>query len=134
MWPTSWSRRHSLLILVMFEMIGLTATAMAEPMTPSKVRTITIRPQSPEDHGEPPASPASSSEVHTLKVRPQLSGEGRDGSGRQLTGEPNPGNAVPGVDHHKIRTFSVGPGPDATSDSYRHLVPATPVPAQSVFE
>jgi hypothetical protein len=134
MWPTSWSTKHCLLILVMFETLGLTATAMAEPMAPSKVRTITIRPQSAEEDGKPPASPTSSSEVRTMIVRPRLSEESRDGSSPQLTGEQNPGNAVPGVDHHKIRTFQVRPGPDATSDSYRHLVPATPVPVQSVFE
>jgi hypothetical protein len=134
MWPTSWSTKRGLLILVMFETVALATTGMAEPMAPSKVRTMTVHPQPAEDHGEPPASPTISSEVHTLKVRPQLSGEVRDGSGRQLTSEQNPGNAVPGVDLHKIRTFSVGPGPDATGDSYRHLVPTTPVPAQSVFE
>jgi hypothetical protein len=118
----------------MIEPVALNATAMAEPMAPSKVRTTTIRPQSAEDHGEPPASPASSSKTHIVTVRPRLPGEKRDGSGRQLTGEQNPGNVVPDADLHKIRTFSVRPSPDAMSDSYRHLVPATPVPAPSVFE
>jgi hypothetical protein len=129
MWPISCSTVHCLLILVIFETVGLTATAMAEPIAPSKIRTITIRPQSTEDHGEPPASPASSSKVHTLKVRPRLSGESSDASGRQLTGEQNPGNAASDADNHKVRTFSVRPSPDATSDTYRHLVPATRVPA-----
>jgi hypothetical protein len=134
MWPTSCSTKNCLLVLVMFETVALTALAMAEPMPPSKVRTITIRPQSAEDHGEPSTSPTSSSEVHTVKVRPRIPGEGRDASARQFTGEQNPGNAVPDADLHRIRTFSIRPGPDATSDPYRHLVPTIPVPAQSVFE
>ena len=132
--PTSCSKRHCLLILVLFETVALTATAMAEPMAPSKVRTITVHPQSAEDHGEPSALPANSFRIPTVNARPRVSGESRDGSGHLFAGEQNPGNAVPGVDLHKIRTFSVGPGPDATRDSYRHLVPAAPLPAQSVFE
>jgi hypothetical protein len=130
--PTSHSKRHCLLVLVLLETVALTATAMAEPMAPSRVRTITVHPQSAEDHGEPSASPANSFKIPTTKVRPQLSGESRDGSGRQLAGEQTIGNAVPSVDPHKVRTFSVRPDPSATSDSYRHLVPTTPVPAQSI--
>jgi hypothetical protein len=132
--PTSCSKRHCLLILVLFETVALTAIAMAEPMAPSRVRTITVHPQSAEDHGEPAASPANSFKIPSVNVRPRLSGESRDGSGHQFAGEQNPGNAVPGVDPHKVPTFSVGPDPDATSDSYRHLVPTTPVPAQSTSE
>jgi hypothetical protein len=132
--PTSRSTRNCLLSLVMLETVGLTAPAMAEPMAPSRIRTITIRPQSAEDHGEPSASPAGSSQVHIVKARPQLPGENRDTPGRQFTGEQNPGNAVPGADLHKVRTFQVGPGPNAMSDTYRHLVPTTPAPAQSIAE
>ena len=45
--------QHCVLVLVMFEALGLISVAKADPMAATKVRTIAIRPQSTEDHGDP---------------------------------------------------------------------------------
>jgi hypothetical protein len=133
MQPTYWSTKLAFLVLGIFLAVELTATTMAEPLAPFKVRTITIRPQSDDDNGEQSASPVSSFKVSTVRVQPLLSGERRDGSGGKLHDEKNFSDAS-NVDVHKIRTFQVSPGPDAMSDAYRYLIPTTAAPAQSLSE
>jgi hypothetical protein len=134
MWRTSRANRHGVLILTLFEIIGLTAVAMAEPIAPAKVRTLTIHPPSAEDDGGQLASPENSLKFHTSKVRPQLPEASRDGSGRRLTGEQHPANAASDAVPRRVPTITVRPEPGAASDAEQHFVPSIRGPSQSPAE
>ena len=54
MWAISRPNRRSFLALILFGAVVLTAVAMADPMTPSKVKTIRILSQPAEDHSDQP--------------------------------------------------------------------------------
>jgi hypothetical protein len=104
---------------------------MADPMTPSKVKTIRILSQPAEDHSDQPPSPAKSTGVHLLTVRPKLPDEHRDASGRELSTTQGRGNASGNADVHAVPTIAVRPEPGVTSESNYNFVPATPVPSQA---
>jgi hypothetical protein len=101
----------------MLEAFGLAAAAMADPMAPSKVKTIRIPSQPAEDHGDQPPSPAKSTGVERFIVRPNLPDEHRDASGRELSTTQGHGNASPNADTHVVRTMPVRPAPDEHHDA-----------------
>lgn len=108
--------QHSLLVLVMFEAFGLNSVANADPMAANKIRTIAIRPQSAEDHGDPLASPNDASTVHSPAiptVRPRSAEDKRDASGRPLPAATDLGHAAPAADLHAVRTIIIRPDRDA---------------------
>ena len=108
--------QHCVLVLVMFEALGLISVAKADPMAATKIRTIAIRPQSAEDHGDPSASPTNSPKVHSstiLNVRPRSAEENRDASGRPLSFAQDPGHATPGADPHAVHSITIRPDHDA---------------------
>jgi hypothetical protein len=113
MWAISRPNRRSFLALILFGAVVLTAVAMADPMTPSKVKTIRILSQPAEDHSDQPPSPAKSTGVHLLTVRPKLPDEHRDASGRELSTTQGRGNASGNADVHAVPTIAVRPAPDA---------------------
>jgi hypothetical protein len=107
--------QHSLLVLVMFEAFGLISVANADPMAATKIRTIAIRPQSTEDHGDPLAS-STNAMVHSptiLNVRPQSAEQNSDASGRPLSFTQDPGHATPGADPHAVHSITIRPDHDA---------------------
>jgi hypothetical protein len=107
--------RHWLLVLVLFEAFGLRSIATAEPVAPAKVRTITIRPPSADDHSEPLASPDDASKVHSpaiRTVRPRSAEDNGDASG-QLPAAADPGHAASAADLHAVRTITIKPDRDA---------------------
>jgi hypothetical protein len=87
MWPRSRPNRRRLLALIVFETVVLTATASAEP----------------------PASPADSTKVRTIKIRPQSPEERRDASRHsQLPLTQDPGATIePNPDPRIVRTIRV---------------------------
>ena len=97
-----------LLVLVMFEAFGLTSAAKADPMAATKIRTIAIRPQSAEDHGDPLASPTGTPKVHSSTIL-----NDRDASGRQLSDTQDLGYATPGADPHAVHSITIRPDHDA---------------------
>jgi hypothetical protein len=114
MWLRSHLNQHGLLVLVMFEAFGLNSVANADPMATTKIRTITIRPQSAEDHGDPLASPTNAPNVRSstiLNDRPRSPGENRDASGRLLSAPQD--QAAPGADPHAVRSITIRPDHDA---------------------
>jgi hypothetical protein len=116
MWLRSHLNQHGLLVLVMFEAFGLNSVANADPMATTKIRTITIRPQSAEDHGDPLASPTNAPNVRSsiiLNVRPRSPEENRDASGRLLSTTQDLGQATPGADPHAVRSITIRPDHDA---------------------
>jgi hypothetical protein len=129
--PMSRPNRQCLLALFIFEMVGLTAVAMADPVVPSKIRTIRVGPGSAEDHGHPSALSTKGLKFHTLTVRPRFPGENRDPSGRELSAAPPPGNAASDADFHAVPTMPIRPNPAPTGDPDRHRVHTIRVPAQS---
>jgi hypothetical protein len=87
MWPRSRPNRRRLLALIVFETVVLTATASAEP----------------------PASLADSTKVRTIKIRPQSPEERRDASRHsQLPLTQDPGATIePNRDPRIVRTIRV---------------------------
>ena len=112
---SSHPNQHGLLFLVMFEVFGLNSVANADPIAATKIRTITIRPQSAEDHGDPLASPTNAPNVRssTLNVRPRSPEENRDASGRLPSTTQDLGQATPGADAHAVRSITIRPDHDA---------------------
>ena len=100
--------QHCVLVLVMFEALGLISVAKADPMAATKIRTIAIRPQSAEDHGDPLASPTRIPKVHSSTIL-----NDRDASGRQLSATQDLGYATPGADPHAVRSITIRPDHDA---------------------
>jgi hypothetical protein len=100
--------RHGLLVLVMFEAFGLTSVAKADPTAATKIRTIAIRPQSAEDHGDPLASP-----TNAPKVRPSTTLNDRDASGRPLSATQDLGHVPSGADFHAVHSITIRPDHDA---------------------
>jgi hypothetical protein len=94
----------------MFEALGLISVAKADPMAATKIRTIAIRPQSAEDHGDPLASPTR---TPTPKVHSSTILNDRDASGRQLSATQDLGYATPGADPHAVRSITIRPDHDA---------------------
>lgn len=107
--------RHCFLALIMLGTVASTTVAMADPVVSTKVRTITIRPQSAEDHRDPLVSTTHGPKVHSLTilpVRPRSPGENRDASGRQLTAQQALGHAASGADFHAVHTIKIRQDPD----------------------
>jgi hypothetical protein len=105
-----------LLVLVMFEAFGLTSAAKADPMAATKIRTIAIRPQSAEDHGDPLASPSNAPNLHSstiLNVRPRSPEDAHDASGRPLSDTQDLGDAASGADSHAVHSITIRPDHDA---------------------
>jgi hypothetical protein len=108
--------QHCVLVLVMFEALGLISVAKADPLAATKIRTIAIRPQSAEDHGDPLASATNAPTVHsstTLNVRPRSAEENRDASGRPLSVTQDLGHAMSGADPHAVHSITIRPDHDA---------------------
>jgi hypothetical protein len=131
--PAPCTNRLPVLALVMFGLAGSKATATADPMEPSKVATVKIRPPSAGDHRDQLASPANSSpRLQTLRVRSPFPGEQRDPSGREYSAEPDPGNAESSADLKTIRTVPVRePSATAAAASDHHTIHTIRVPSQS---
>ena len=117
MWATSRVNPHSLYAIVLFGTVGLTAGAIADPVTPSKVQTLRISPQRADDHNGQPTPPAKSNGLHVLTVRPRLPDEHRDASGRELSATQGHGNVSPDADTHAVRTMSVRSEPGEHHDT-----------------
>ena len=117
MWTTSHPNPRLLCAIIMFGTVGLTAGAIADPVTPSKVQTLRIAPQRADDHSGQPASPAKSNGLHVLTVRPRIPDEHRDASGRELSTTQGHGNASPDADTHVVRTMSVRSEPGEYRDT-----------------
>ncbi|NEU97689.1 hypothetical protein [Bradyrhizobium uaiense] len=104
--------------------IGLAAVATADPIEPSKIRTIRIAPQSADDRGDPSTTPPKYNRLHVLTVRPRLPDEHRDAAGREW---PTTTTASePAADAHAVRTTPVRPEHDATHDATGRAWSATP--------
>ena len=104
----SYPSQHCVLVLVMFEALGLISVAKADPIAATKIRTIAIRPQSAEDHGDPLASPTGTPKVHSSTIL-----NDRDASGRQLSDTQDLGYATPGADPHAVHSITIRPDHDA---------------------
>ena len=105
--------QHCVLVLVMFEALGLISVAKADPMAATKIRTIAIRPQSAEDRGDALAS-ATNAKVHSptiLNVRPQSAEE--NSGARALSFTQDPGHAASGADPHAVHSITIRPDHDA---------------------
>jgi hypothetical protein len=134
MWPASRPSWYGFLAVIVLGVLAETATAerLTPPADSTKVRTLSIRPQWAEDHGDLVTSPATSLKFHTLKVRPRLPGEQRDASGREYSATPIPDDAEPIADPHTVRTIPVRPEPNPAGDPDHHTVRTIPVPSQPV--
>ncbi|WP_210161100.1 hypothetical protein [Bradyrhizobium sp. STM 3809] len=97
---------------------------------PSKTRTITIHSQGADDQGMRPSPPTAGYKLLTIKpVQPQPGDGGAAGGGQSSDGITSGNISSEGL--HKIRTFQVRQAPGDMDDGFRHLVPTTPVPAES---
>ena len=117
MCATSRLNPHSLCAIILFGAVGLTAGAIADPVTPSKVQTLRISPPRADDHSGQPTPPAKSNGLHVLTVRPKLPDEHRDASGRELPATRGTGNVSPDADTHAINTMSVRSEPGERYDT-----------------
>src|ERR1700732_5424520 len=123
--------QHRFLVVIIFATAGFTAVAKTEPMTPSKVRTITVGPQSAEDHQDTLPSPVKSPKFHIITVRPRLPEEQRDASDHPPPTTQEHGSATSDADRHVVRSTPIKPNPDATNTPDHHAVRTIRVPSQS---
>lgn len=73
---------YPVVALTVLGITGLAAVAAADPIEPSKIRTIRVAPQPANDFGDPSMAPPKYNSLHVLKVRPRLPDEHRDAAGR----------------------------------------------------
>jgi hypothetical protein len=126
----SHSRRLGLFTLISASVIG--QVAIADPLAPSKVRTIPIRSES-ADQGAGSAPRTELSKVHNLTVHPRFPGENRDASGRELSAAPAAGDGTLGHDVKAVHTVPVKSDfPLGGADPDHHFVQTTRIPAQSM--
>ena len=123
MWPGSSPNRHRFHALVLFGMAILTVAAVAEPLVPAKVRTLTIRSPSAEDPADAPATFEKPQTLQILPVRPNSPDENLDPSRRQTKPLRDSGNA----DVHIVRTTRIRLEPDATGATGQHFIRSIPV-------
>jgi hypothetical protein len=127
-------RGFGLLALILATIVG--QAAVADPWTPSKVRTIPIQSE-PADQGTRSTPHTEFSKVHNLTVRARLPDEDRDASGRELSAAPIAGDVasgidVSGADVKAVRTVPVKPeSPIGATDPDHHHVQTMRIPAQS---
>jgi hypothetical protein len=132
MWPMSSQRPHHLFACLILKTVGLTTVAMADPIEPSKIHTIPVRPEAAEDNRpSTPPPPNSSPKVRILTVRPHLPGEPRDPANQPASPAQNPGDPASTADPHVVRTIPVKPDSHAEPDAGRRMIRTFPVPAQS---
>lgn len=124
MLPSHRAHRHSIVALTVLGTIGLAAVAMADPMEPSKIRTIRVTPQSADDLGDPSKAPAKSNRLHVLTVRPRLPDEQRDAAGHELSTIQQ--TSKPAADAHVVRTMPVRLEPQQPRNTFGREWSGTP--------
>ena len=98
--------------------IGTAATATADPIQPSKIRTIKIQ--------EPNKPAADTPVVRTTPVRP-AGGAIRDASGREWPATNGVVDAA--SDPHRVRSLRIRSEQTYPDDRYRRFVPETAEPS-----
>lgn len=90
--------------------VGFAAVATADPIEPSKIRTIRIAPPSADDRGDPLTAPPKYNRLHVLTVRPRLPDEQRDAADREWS--TTTVVSKPAADAHVVQTTPVRPASD----------------------
>ncbi|WP_420965022.1 hypothetical protein [Bradyrhizobium sp. B120] len=106
--------------LTMLGTIGVAAIATADPIQPSKIRTIKIQ--------EPNKPAADTPVVRTTPVRP-AAGEVRDASGREWPAANGVVDAA--SDPRHIRSLRIRSEQTYPDDRYRRFVPEAAEPSQA---
>ncbi|MBR1204051.1 MULTISPECIES: hypothetical protein [unclassified Bradyrhizobium] len=104
--------------LTMLGTIGVAAIATADPIQPSKIRTIKIQ--------EPNKPAADTPLVRTTPVRP-AGGETRDASGREWPATNGVVDAA--SDPHRVRSLTIHSEQTYPDDRYRRFVPEAAEPS-----
>jgi hypothetical protein len=124
----SHNRRLGLFTLISASVIG--QVAIADPLTPSKVRTLPIQSEA-ADQGAGSAPRTEFSKVHNLTVHPRFPEESRDASGRELSAAPTGGNGTLSHDVKAVHTVPVkSDSPLSGADPDHPFVQTTRIPAQ----